>query len=299
MDKISFYDQESKNKRDSILLIICLFLIVGVVVYFIGDIYSPGFGFIFLIIALVITVIHTIVSYKYGDQIVLRSVNAHPADPKKDIYLINTIEGIAIAAGVPAPKAYIMDSEEMNAFATGNDPQHSSIAVTSALLKNLNRSELEGVIGHEMSHIRNYDIRFATLVAVLVGLVAIIAELFLRSLWLGGASGSRDRRGEGGLILILIGIVVAAVAMVFSRIVQATISRRREYLADAGSAELTRNPEELASALEKISKVNQGKMLASEAVAHMFFVDPLKSPLETLFDTHPPIQERIKILRAM
>lgn len=296
MEKISFYEQISKNKRDSLLLIIALFFIIAVLVYVLGDIYAPGAGFVFLIIALVITVIHTIFSYYYGDRVVLMSVNAHPADPKKDIYLINTVEGLAIAAGISTPKVYVMNSDEMNAFATGRDPQHASIAVTSALLQNLNRSELEGVIGHEMSHIRNYDIRFATLVAVLVGLVAIIAELFLRSLWFRG--GRRDERRNMGW-LVLVGIVITVVAMVSSRVVQAMISRRREFLADASSAQLTRYPEGLASALEKISKVNEGKMLASEAVSHLFFVDPLKSPLDSLFASHPPIKERIKILRAM
>jgi heat shock protein HtpX len=296
MEKTTFYDQISKNKRDSIFLVIALFLIIAVVVYTLGDIYSPGAGFIFLIVALILTIIHTIFSYYYGDQIVLRSVNAHPADPRKDIYLINTVEGLAIAAGLPTPKVYIIDSDEMNAFATGRDPQHASITVTTTLLQNLNRSELEGVIGHEMSHIRNYDIRFATLVAVLVGLVAIIAELFLRNLWWGGR-GRDDRRDMGWLILV--GILISVIAMVFSRIVQAMISRRREYLADASSAQLTRYPEGLASALEKISKVNEGKMIGSGAIAHIFFVDPFKSPLDALFDTHPPIKERIKILREM
>jgi heat shock protein HtpX len=297
MEKISFYDQMSKNRRDSILLIIAVFVFLVLFVYMIGSIYSPESSFLFLVIALVITSTHIIVSYNYGDQIVLRSVNARPADPRKDIYLINTVEGLAIAAGLPTPKVYVIESDEMNAFATGKDPQHASIAVTTALLKSLNRSELEGVIGHEMSHVRNYDIRFATLVAVLVGLVAIMSELFLRNLWFRGRG--RDERRSGLGPLIIVGIVLAILAPVFTRLVQATISRRREFLADASSAELTRYPDGLASALEKIAKVNEGKMLASEAVSHLFFVDPLKSPLDSLFSTHPPIRERIKVLRAM
>ena len=297
MEKISFYDQISKNKRDSILLIIALFFIIAVVVYTLSEIYAPGSGFFLLIFALVMTLVHTFVSYNYGDRIVLMSVNARPPNPRDNIYLINTVEGLSIAAGVPTPRIYVIDSPEMNAFATGKDPQHSSIAVTTALLQNLNRSELEGVIGHEMSHIRNYDIRFATLVAVLVGLVAIIGELFLRSL-LWGRGDRNERRGNMGF-LIIIGILVAILASISSKLVQAMISRRREYLADASSAELTRYPEGLASALEKISKVNEGKILASEAVSHLFFVDPVKSPLDSLFATHPPTKERIKILRSM
>jgi heat shock protein HtpX len=200
---------------------------------------------------------------------------------------------------VPTPKVYIMDSPEMNAFATGKDPQHASITVTSALMENLNRGELEGVIGHEMSHIRNYDIRFSILAAVLVGIIAIITQTYLRGLLWGGVRGGRnDREGDVGW-LILIGIFVSIFAWLASKIVQAMISRRREYLADASSAELTRNPEELASALEKIAGINQGKMPVSDAVAPLFFVDPIKGPLEGLFDTHPDIKSRIRILRSM
>jgi heat shock protein HtpX len=301
MERTSFYEQISKNKRNSILLIIFVFFVLLLLIYIISQIYDPGLTFFFMTFGLIIILIHTIISYQYGDKIVLASVNAKPADERKNAYLINTVEGLAIAAGIPTPKVYIVESDEMNAFATGKDPQHSSVAVTTALLKNLNRVELEGVIGHEMSHIRNYDIRFATLVAVLVGLIAIISEMFLRS-WRFGGMGRRDSRERGGgyvLILVLVGFLLAILAPIVTRFVQAAISRRREFLADASGAQLTRYPDGLASALEKIKKVNEGKMLASEAVSHLFFVDPLKSPLDSLFATHPPIDERIKILRAM
>ena len=300
MEKISFYDQMERNKRDSILLILVVFVFLIALIFTIGLVYSPDSSFFFLTIAVVITLIHIFISYNYGDSIVLRSVNARPADERKETYLINTVEGLAIAAGLPAPKVYVIDSPEMNAFATGKDPQHASIAVTTGLLQKLNRSELEGVIGHEMSHIRNYDIRFATLVAVLIGLVAIISNIFVRSMWFGG--GNRDeRRGGGGwvVLVVIIGILLAVLAPLFTRLAQAMISRRREYLADASSAELTRNPEGLASALEKIRDVNTGKMQVSEAVSHIFFVDPTRSPLDKLFDTHPDIKSRIRILRSM
>ena len=299
MEKISFYDQISRNKRDSILLVIAVFVFLTLIIYTIGELYDPAISFLFLVIALVITCVHIFVSYNYGDSIVLRSVNAQPADERRHAYLINTVEGLAIAAGVPTPKVYVIDSPEMNAFATGKDPQHASIAVTTGLLSNLNRSELEGVIGHEMSHVRNYDIRFATLVAVLVGLVAIISSLFVRSFWFRG--GSREERRGGGILILLmvIGFILAIFAPLFTRLVQAMISRRREYLADASSAELTRYPDGLANALEKIKNVNRGKMPVSEAVSHLFFVDPTKSALDSLFATHPPIDERIKILRSM
>ena len=301
MERTSFYEQISKNKRNSVLLIIFVFFVLILLIYIISQIYDPGLTFFFMTFGLIIILIHTIISYQYGDKIVLASVNAKPADERKNAYLINTVEGLAIAAGIPTPKVYIVESDEMNAFATGKDPQHSSLAVTTALLKNLNRIELEGVIGHEMSHIRNYDIRFATLVAVLVGLIAIISEMFLRS-WRFGGVGRRDSRDRGGgfvIILILVGFLLAILAPIVTRLVQAAISRRREFLADASGAQLTRYPDGLASALEKIKKVNEGKMLASEAVSHLFFVDPLKSPLDSLFATHPNIDSRIRILRSM
>jgi heat shock protein HtpX len=185
----------------------------------------------------------------------------------------------------------------MNAFATGKDPNHASIAVTTGLLENLKRDELEGVIGHEMSHVRNYDIRFATYIAVLVGLVAILSDLLMRSFWYGG--GRRDKEEKGFGLLIIVGLILAIFAPIIVRLVQFAVSRRREFLADASSAELTRYPEGLASALEKIMKVNEGKMKVSEAVSHLFFVDPKRSALDSLYATHPPIKERIKILRSM
>jgi len=201
---------------------------------------------------------------------------------------------LKLAAGIPKPKIYVIESDDINAFATGKDPKHASLAVTTGLLKNLKRDEIEGVIGHELSHVKNYDIRFATLVAVLVGLVAIISHMFLRTFSFGG---KRDR--DKGGILILIGLILAIFAPIVARLVQFAVSRRREYLADASSVQLTRYPEGLASALEKIMKINTGKMKVSEAVSHLFFTDPNKSALDSLYATHPPIKERIKILRSM
>jgi len=297
MEKVSFYDQIEKNKRDSLLLMLGVFVFLLAFAWLIGELYDPAVAFLFLFIALIITLLHIFISYNYGDIIVLSSVNARPADEREHIYLINTVEGLAIAAGIPTPKVYVIDSPEMNAFATGKDPQHASIAVTTGLLENLNRKELEGVIGHEMSHIKNYDIRFATLVAVLVGIVAIMSHMLLRTYRFGG---ERRDSGKGGMgVIILIGFLLAILAPVFTRLVQAMISRKREYLADAGSAELTRYPEGLASALEKIKNINTGKMPVSEAVSHLFFVDPTRTALDSVFATHPPIEKRIEILRSM
>jgi heat shock protein HtpX len=300
MEKISFYDQISKNKRDSVLLGILVFSFLIGLVYVIGTILTPGFSFGFLTFAGIIIILYSYASYNYGDKVVLAATKARPIkeNDRRYTHLVNVVEGLSIAAGIPKPKIYVIDSEEMNAFATGKDPKNASIAVTTGLLNNLKRDELEGVIGHEMSHIRNYDIRFATYIAVLVGLVAILSDLLMRSFWYGG--GRREREEEKGFgLLIIVGLILAIFAPIIVRIVQFAISRRREFLADASSTELTRYPEGLASALEKIMKVNEGKMKISEAVSHLFFVDPNKSALDSLYATHPPIKERIKILRSM
>jgi heat shock protein HtpX len=300
MEKISFYDQMSKNKRDSVLLGILVFSSLIGLVYVIAEIFTPGFSFGFLTFAGIIIILYSYASYSYGDKVVLAATRAIPIkeNDRKYIHLINVVEGLSIAAGIPKPKIYVIESNEMNAFATGKDPQHASIAVTTGLLNNLKRDELEGVIGHEMSHIRNYDIRFATYIAVLVGLVAILSDVLMRSFWYGG--GRRDRDEEKGFgLLIIVGLILAIFAPIIVRLVQFAVSRRREFLADASSAELTRYPEGLASALEKIMENNEGKMKISEAVSHLFFVDPNKSALDSLYATHPPIKERIKILRSM
>jgi heat shock protein HtpX len=202
---------------------------------------------------------------------------------------------MSIAAGIPPPKVYVIDNKEINAFACGKDPKHASIAVTTGALENLNRTELEGVVGHEMSHIANYDIRLMTLIAVLVGLVAILSYMLLRSYRFAG----RDERGKGAGLLIVVGFLLAIFAPIASRLVQAMISRKREYAADAGGAQLTRYPEGLASALEKIKNINQGNMKVSESISHLFISDPSHTSLDEIFATHPPLTERIKILRAM
>ena len=295
MQKISFFDQIAKNKRNSIFLTIFVVALVVALVYVIVRLLFPQFALIFLAFALVIMILHASISYSYGDQIVLKATGAKPADPVQHAHLINTVEGLSIAAGIPPPKVYVVEDEEINAFTCGKDPKHASIAVTTGALKNLNRTELEGVVGHEMSHIANYDIRFMTLIAVLVGLIAILSYMLLRSYRFAG----REERGKGAGLLIAVGFLLAIFAPIASRLVQAMVSRRREYLADAGSAQLTRYPEGLASALEKIKKINQGKMKVSESISHLFISDPNRSALDELFATHPPLDKRIKILRAM
>jgi len=300
MEKVNIYDQIEKNKRNSIFLGLLVFVVLFSLVYLISQVFIPELAFFILIFSFLLIIADIYLSYNYGDQVVLKAVNAKPADEIKNRYLVDTVEGLAIAAGIPKPKIYVMESKDINAFATGKDPKHASICVTTGLLENLKRDEIEGVISHEMSHIKNYDIRFATLIAVLVGLAAIISSIFLRNLRF-GTFRSKDDRKSGGILLIMliVAVILAIFAPLVTRIVQAAVSRRREFLADANGAELTRYPDGLANALEKIEKINQGKMNVSEAVSHLFISDPNRSPLDSLFATHPPIEERIKILRAM
>ena len=298
MKKTTFYDEITRNKRNSLLLAILIFSFLIGLVYIISQIFAPELSIVFLIFAGIFMLIYTYSSYMYGDRVVLAATKAKliNEDDRRYTHLINVVDGLSIATGIPKPKIYVMESDEINAYATGRDPQHSSVAVTTGLLKNLKRDEIEGVIGHELSHIRNYDIRFATFIAVFVGLIAILSDMFRRTLWFGG--GRRDERDRGGLLLI-IGIILALFAPIIVRLVQLAISRRREYLADASSAQLTRYPEGLASALEKIKNINEGKMRVSEAVSHLFFTDPNKSSLDSLYATHPPLEKRIEILRSM
>jgi heat shock protein HtpX len=299
MQRISFYDQIRKNKRNSILLVIPITAIVIGLLFVIGYLLAPELLLFILVFGVVWMVFQAMISYQYGDRAVLSVMKAKPADPVKHIYLINTVEGLSLAAGIPPPKVYVIESDEINAFAVGRDPQHAAIGVTTGALENLNRVELEGVIGHEISHIRNYDIRFMTMIAVFVGFAAILSYLLLRGALFAGGSQRKERGGGMAAVLILVGLLLAVIAPIATRLVQAMISRRREYLADASAVELTRYPEGLASALEKIMKKNQGKMEVSEAISHLFFTDPKRSPLDDLFATHPPISERIKILREM
>ena len=300
MEHRSFQDEMSRNRRDSVLLIIVVSLVLMGLIVTIGYLWDPSSLLIVVPLGVIFVIIYSWSSYQYGDQVVLSSTGARPAEGAQYTYLNNTVEGLAIAAGIPKPKTYIVPNNELNAFATGKDPEHASIAVTSGLLQAMNRQELEGVIAHEMSHIRNHDIEFMTLVAVLVGLAGILSHMILRTYWWGG--GRRRDREKGGnltILIIIAGFILAIFAPLATRIVQLAISRRREYLADASGAELTRYPDGLADALEKIKNYNKGNMNVSESVSHLFISDPNRSPLDAIFATHPPIEERIKRLREM
>jgi heat shock protein HtpX len=300
MQRRSFHDEQSRNKRDSILLAVVVSIVLFALIVSISYIWAPDAVYVMVPIALIFVFIYTWSSYQYGDRVVLSSTGAVPAEGPQYIYLNDTVEGLSIAAGIPKPKVYVVPSDEINAFATGKDPENASVAVTTGLMRTLDRQELEGVVAHEISHIRNRDIQFMTLIAVLVGLVGILSHMILRSYWWGGRRGRRDRdRGNIGLIIVAVGFVLAIFAPIVTRLVQLAVSRRREYMADASGAELTRYPDGLADALEKISKHNRGDMKVSEAVSHLFIADPNRSALDALYATHPPIEERIKRLREM
>ena len=303
MERRSFHDEITRNRRKSILLASTLSIIIVALVYSFAYIFAPEYLYIVLPLSLIFVVIYSYSSWMYGDQVVLRTTGARPAEGREYVYLRDTVEGLSLAAGIPPPEVYVVPSEEINAFATGRDPEHSSVAVTTGLLRVLDRQELEGVLAHEVSHIRNRDVSFMTLVAVLVGLVAILSHIILRTYRYGAirgrrGRGDRERRGLDVAILA-VGFLLAIFAPLLTRIVQFAVSRQREFLADASGIELTRYSEGLASALEKIRDHNRGEMDVSEAVSHMFFVDPNRSALDILYATHPPVDERIRRLRAM
>lgn len=257
-----------------------------------------GFTGIFLILAGIMN----LGSYFWSDKIVMVMSGAKKIQEKDNKVLFHTVENLCIGAGILVPKIYIVDDPAPNAFATGRDPKHAAIAVTTGLLEKLDKVELEGVIAHELSHVRNYDTRLMTVVVILVGLVALLADFFLRAQFFGGR-GNEDR-GKGGAIFLVLAIIAAILAPIAAQLIQLAVSRRREFLADASGALLTRYPEGLASALEKISADRNVLKSASTATAHLYIESPFKgkqaaSWLTKLFMTHPPVGERIKALREM
>src|ERR671920_256225 len=301
----TFRDRIAVNRRNSLFLIAIFLAFVAVFGYvigyaWIGDPISALFG---LVLAFVVGTISGLVSYYAGERIVRAASRPREVTHDEAPQLFNVVEEMAIAGGLPMPKVYIIKDSAPNAFATGRDPEHASVAVTSGLLEKLNRDELQGVIAHEMSHVGNFDIRYAMLVGILVGTTVLISDFFLRGLWLSG--GGRGRSEGGGyiqLIMIVIAIVFAILAPLFARLLQLSISRQREFLADATAVRLTRNPRGLADALQKISGDNEVLEAANRATAHLYIVNPIKrfeKRSKGLFSTHPPIEERIQILRAI
>ena len=291
------FDEIAANRWRSYLLVFVVVLLIAGIVYVLGLYLELGHWFV--IPAMGFALATTWASYYYSDQIVLGMSKAQPVVREEEPYLWNTVEGLSIAAGLPMPRPYIIEDTAPNAFATGRDPQHAAVAVTRGLLDKLNRAELEGVIGHEMAHVANFDIRFMTLVSVLVGTVVLLSDWMLRSLRY-----SRGRRagGKGGNPLLLIGLVFVILSPIIAQLMKLALSRQREYLADATGARLTRYPDGLASALEKLTADTEPLQVANKATAHLYIINPLaehRGKLNSLFSTHPPIEERVKRLRAM
>jgi len=291
----TLYTQQEKNIRKTWLL---MFLFV-VVIIAIGWAFAQTYNNpIILYGCIAFSLIMNIISYWYSDRIVLRMTGAMEATHANNRDLYHIVENLCIAGGLKMPKIYIVEDNALNAFATGRNEENAVIAVTRGLIDKLDKLELEGVIAHELSHIGNRDILLTTIIVVLVGFIAVLSEMFLRDRFFWGGDSS-DRKGAGGAAVI-IGIVLAILAPIATKIIQLAISRKREYLADASGALLTRYPEGLASALEKISKSPVPLRQASKAASHLFISNPLNKQNRTkLFSTHPPIEERIKALRGI
>ncbi len=277
--------------------------VISVSAYVFGE--ASGYGSSWVAVALVFSSVSSLVSYFAGDKIVLAISGAKEADSKADFELYSVVENLSLGTGLPKPKIYKIEDTAPNAFASGRDPQHAIVCVTTGLLQKLNRSELEGVIAHELSHIRNYDIRLMLIVTLLVGTVTLLADWFTRSLWWGG--GRRERKegkGQLGMILMLVGILLTVLSPIIAKLMQMALSRQREYLADASAAEITRQPSALATALEKLAKDREPLEAANKATAHLYVVNPFKGKdvggwFVGLFQTHPPIEERIRRLQKM
>jgi heat shock protein HtpX len=303
----TFYQQIAQNKRRSILLVLLIGLILCVLGYFAGYVFTgdPAGALFFIPVSIAVTAVLAAGAYFSGDSLVLAASRAHEVSEQDAPQLVNVVRELSLAANVPVPRVYVIDDSAPNAFATGRDPQHASVAITTGLLEKLDREELQGVLGHELSHVQNYDIRFSLLVGVLVGSIALLADVLARgAFWSSMSRGSR-RQGSGGgagAVIVIIGIAVAILAPLFARLVQMAVNRQREYLADATSVELTRNPYGLERALAKISADQEPLEVANRATQHLYIVNPIKkldSSAMGLFSTHPPIVDRINRLRRM
>lgn len=298
----SITSQIRTNVTKTYLFMAGFVALVVIAAYVMGN--ALGYGNSWMVLAVAISALSSFVSYWWGDKMVLAMSGARPADRKRDFDFFTVSENLAIAAGLPKPKLYVIDDTAMNAFATGRDPQHAVVCATTGLLTRLERRELEGVIAHELSHIKNFDTRLMAVVAVLVGTIAFLADMFMRSLWWGGGRRSRDDDNNLGGLLLIIGIILAILSPIIATLIQLAVSRKREYLADASGVYLTRYPEGLASALAKLGKDKEVLEAATNATAHLYITNPFKGKqfgawFAGLFDTHPPLAARIKVLRAM
>jgi heat shock protein HtpX len=297
------YELIAANRRRSIFLILVFVLLVGLLGWALGEL--TGSGMLGLAVALIFALILAWTSYYYSDRIVLAISRAIPANPAEHARYLNIVEGLSIAADIPKPRAFVIGDPAPNAFATGRNPENAAVAVTTGLLEKMNRVELEGVLAHELSHIRNYDILVTTIAVVLAGTVVLLSDWMLRAFRWGGRG--RDRSGAPiGLLIVLVGFLLALLSPLVAQLIKAAVSRRREFLADASAIELTRYPPGLVGALRKLREDSTVVRTASHATAHMWIESPLQrsggSPaswVNRLFDTHPPLEERIRVLESL
>ena len=304
---MTHYQLIASNKRKSWIIIILFTAFIGLASYLM----AVGFGYSLDIVglALIFAGIMSFASYWWSDKIILGLSGAHPATRDKYFDFYTVTENLTMSQRLPMPKLYVIEDTAMNAFATGRDPQHSVVCATTGLLTRLNRAEIEGVVAHELSHVENYDIRLMSIVTILVGLIALLSDWILRmSFWGGGRRRSRDNdNGQLGMILFVVGLILALLSPIIAQLIQLAISRRREFLADATGAGMTKNPEGLARALEKISADTEPLEAANKATAHLYIADPLRNLsgkggvgwFAGLFMTHPPVAERISALRNL
>ncbi len=295
------YNQITANKRRTVILIAIFIAVVLGLGYLYDYLYGTGYGYGGLVMAGVISGVMALTSYFAGDKLALAVSGAKIITKEQNAYLYRMVENLCIAQGMPVPKIHIIQDPAINAFATGRDPKHASIAVTTGALEKLENEELEGVLAHELSHVKNYDIRVMTIVIVLVGIISLLSQWMFRIHHFGGRSRD-DRGGNAGAIFMVVGLVLMILAPIVAELIKLAVSRRREYLADASGALMTRFPEGLANALQKIGAQKQPMLRASEATAHLYIANPFGSTrkwLTNAFSTHPPIQDRIKVLRSM
>jgi len=294
------YNQIDSNKRKTWLLMIVFLIVIVFLGWFFGRLYDFGYGG--LIAALIIAVMMNLFSYYNGDKVALAMSGAKLIQKSDNPYIYRMVENLCITAGAPLPKIHLINDPNINAFATGRNPERSSIAITTGAIEKLENEELEGVIAHELSHIKNYDIRLMTIVIICVGVITLLADFFLRANFIfGGRKSDRDN-GQLGAILMIVGLVLAILSPIFAALIQLSVSRKREYLADASGVLLTRYPEGLARALEKIKNYNQPLKRANHATAHLYIANPFEGvgkKITGLFSTHPPIEERVKRLRQI
>jgi heat shock protein HtpX len=299
---MNIYKAISANIWKSYLIIALFVLFAFTIAYIFGQAtgYGPSIGVGIFIFA----IIYSFISYFYSDKIVLAASGAQEIQKKDNPELFRIVQNLAIGDGIPMPRVYIINDPSPNAFATGRDPKHAAVAATTGILDRLNKSELEGVLAHELSHVKNYDTRLMAITAVLVGFIALITNMFMNTLFWGGFRNNDDRDSRAQIFFFVIALILAILAPIIASLIQLAVSRKRELLADASGALLTRYPEGLASALEKISSDPRPLRTANNATAHLFIVNPFKdkgfgSWVSNLFSTHPPIEERVKILRSM